>query len=206
MSIATLKRKTFAKYNNSSVQNNEGFSINGMYRNQGYVGQTSLSRSLNRTLMKGNTPRGHGGCCGTYDTSHIIKPSCFEDNKSIKKSVMSSSNRIKSKLNSPLYNEVKPISTPDVFSQWNYILKKKYCLTKNMCTSIPNVPSSCVQCVNKDGYVKKTIHQTHTKPEYMYLSLPYNDYIQRIKSNAMTDDITYVPVRTTRGDPYIRTT
>ena len=42
MSIATLKRKTFAKYNNSSVQSNEGFSINGMYRNQGYVGQTSL--------------------------------------------------------------------------------------------------------------------------------------------------------------------
>ena len=61
MSIATLKRKTQAKYNNMSVGNTHGFSINGTHRNQGYVGQTSLSRSLPRTLMKGNAVRGHGG-------------------------------------------------------------------------------------------------------------------------------------------------
>ena len=65
MSIATLKRKTQTKYNNMSV-GQSGFSINGTHRNQGYVGQTSLSRSLPRTLMRGNTVRGHGGCCGTF--------------------------------------------------------------------------------------------------------------------------------------------
>jgi hypothetical protein len=60
MSIATLKRKTNAKYNNVSVGVKQ-FSLNGGYRNQGWVGQTSLSRSLPRTLMVGTTPRGHGG-------------------------------------------------------------------------------------------------------------------------------------------------
>jgi hypothetical protein len=66
MSIATLKRKTQAQYNNMSVGSKTGFSLNGTHRSQGYVGQTMLSRSFPRTLMKGNVVRGHGGCCGTY--------------------------------------------------------------------------------------------------------------------------------------------
>ena len=61
MSIATLKRKSQTKYNNMSV-GQPFFSLNGTHRNQGYVGQTSLSRSLPRTLMRGNVVRGHGGC------------------------------------------------------------------------------------------------------------------------------------------------
>jgi hypothetical protein len=73
MSIATLKRKTRTLYNNMSVGSRDGFSINGIYRNQGYVGQTSLSRSLPRTPMKGPTPKGHGGCCGTYLQKPIIQ-------------------------------------------------------------------------------------------------------------------------------------
>ena len=60
MSIATLKRKTLAKYNNMSVGQPQ-FSLNGTHRSQGYVGQTMLSRSLPRSLMKGNVIRGHGG-------------------------------------------------------------------------------------------------------------------------------------------------
>jgi hypothetical protein len=60
MSIATLKRKSQAQYNNNSV-GQIAFSLNGTRRNQGYVGQTSLSRSLPRTLARGKIPRGHGG-------------------------------------------------------------------------------------------------------------------------------------------------
>jgi hypothetical protein len=48
MSITTLKRKTSAKYNNSSVGQKQ-FSINGTTKNQGWVGQTSLSRSFPMT-------------------------------------------------------------------------------------------------------------------------------------------------------------
>lgn len=73
MSIVTLKRKTFAKYNNNSVNTPHGFSLNGTHRNQGYIGQTSLSRSFPRTPMKGNVAKGHGGCCGKYFQGHIIQ-------------------------------------------------------------------------------------------------------------------------------------
>ena len=65
MSIATLKKKTIYKYNNSSVGHTQ-FSLNGGYRNQGFVGQTSLSRSLIKTPMKGNIIRGHGGIVLSY--------------------------------------------------------------------------------------------------------------------------------------------
>ena len=73
MSVATLKRKTNALYNTMSVGTKDGFSINGIYRNQGYIGQTSLSRSLPRTPMKGPTPRGHGGNYGTYVETSIVQ-------------------------------------------------------------------------------------------------------------------------------------
>jgi len=43
MSIATLKRKTMTEYNRMSV-GYTNFSLNGTRRNQGYVGQTMLSR------------------------------------------------------------------------------------------------------------------------------------------------------------------
>ena len=67
MSIATLKKKTQAQYNNMSVGSNHGFSLNGTHRSQGYVGQTTLSRSLPRTLMNG-----HGGSYGQYPIVPVV--------------------------------------------------------------------------------------------------------------------------------------
>jgi hypothetical protein len=71
MSIVTLKRKTQAQYNNNSVNSVTGFSLNGTTRNQGFVGQTSLSRTLVRSLAKGPHLRGHGQCCGQYPITNI---------------------------------------------------------------------------------------------------------------------------------------
>jgi hypothetical protein len=51
MSLATLKKKSAAKYNNNSV--GLGFALNGTHRNQGYVGQTSLSRAVISSKMSG---------------------------------------------------------------------------------------------------------------------------------------------------------
>jgi len=88
MSIATLKKKTKQLYHSQSV-GVKNFSLNGTHRSQGWVGQTSLSRSLSRTLALGNTVRGHGGFNGTY----IIRPSVisglvnWNDNTVIKPSV-----------------------------------------------------------------------------------------------------------------------
>lgn len=70
MSIATLKRKTQTQYNNMSV-GQSGFSINGSFRGQGYVGQSTQSRTLVRSLAKGSTLRGHGGCCGKYPITNV---------------------------------------------------------------------------------------------------------------------------------------
>jgi hypothetical protein len=89
MSIATLKRKTQTEYNRMSV-GYSNFSLNGTRRNQGYVGQTMLSRSLPKTPMVGNTPKGYGGCCGTYRITPIVQSAVTSTNDSsvIKSSVL----------------------------------------------------------------------------------------------------------------------
>ena len=70
MSIVTLKKKTRQQYNCMSV-GRSAFSLNGTHRSQGWVGQTSLSRSLPRTPHRGVTAQGHGGCCGAYSTTSL---------------------------------------------------------------------------------------------------------------------------------------
>jgi hypothetical protein len=129
MSIATLKKKTLAKYNNLSVGQKQ-FSINGTTRNQGYIGQTSLSRSLIHTPLKNAVPRGHGGCCSTPQP--IIKASeiySLEDNTVVKPSVLSTKGLLATRyrwINRPFPNAVvKNLSS--INDQTDYIarLKKK---------------------------------------------------------------------------------
>lgn len=64
MSLATLKKKTAHKYNNNSV-NQPQFSLNGTHRNQGFIGQTSLSRTTTST---------------TTEDSQVVKPSVLSSN------------------------------------------------------------------------------------------------------------------------------
>ena len=71
MSIATLKRKTQQTFRVVSTGRHQ-FSLNGTHRSQGYVGQTSLSRSLPSTSMRGTVARGYGGCCGAYREAPIV--------------------------------------------------------------------------------------------------------------------------------------
>jgi len=93
MSIVILKRKSDAMYKNMSVGSTTGFSLNGTHRNQGYVGQTMLSRSLPRTPMKGNEPKGHGGCCGKYIKKGIIQSAVTSlNNPSIVKTSVQNTN------------------------------------------------------------------------------------------------------------------
>ena len=73
MSLATLKKKTRTQYNNMSVGRIGGFSLNGTRRSQGYVGQDMLGRHFQGTPMRGNVPRGNGGCCGTYPKGTIVQ-------------------------------------------------------------------------------------------------------------------------------------
>lgn len=118
MSLATLKKKTKAIFNNpyigdkygkystfSAIRMNSynnkngnvgvGFSLNGTHRSQGYVGQTMHSRHFPQTPMRGNVARGHGGCCGKYPTNngHIIQSGVTDTNDPsvVKKSVINTS-------------------------------------------------------------------------------------------------------------------
>ena len=83
MSVATLKLKTQAKYNNNSVGMPQ-FSLNGGHRNQGWVGQTSLSRSLPRTLMRDGAARGFGGRQGTfYQAPAVLSSIKYQENSKV---------------------------------------------------------------------------------------------------------------------------
>ena len=144
MSIVALKKKTAAKYNNMSV-NVQQFSINGGFRNQGWVGQTSISRSLIKTPHRGATPRGHGGCCGTYNMS-IVKPlePCTNNNEVVKSSVVSTDGMLDMKyrwISRPApYSSVKPDVNHNLNQQGDYInrIKKKTLdATTRQCPSIP---------------------------------------------------------------------
>jgi hypothetical protein len=105
MSIVALKRRAKLINNQSGKDPNArmiirgpnqvpvistggGFSLNGQYRNIGYIGKNSL-QSIGGTRMKSGTTewKGNGGCCGNYpqdvspnnhcctDQTHTIKPS-----------------------------------------------------------------------------------------------------------------------------------
>ena len=89
MSIATLKKKTQSAYHNVSVGQKQ-FSLNGGHRSQGWVGQDIRGRTLARSLAKGNTLRGHGGCCGTYPQPNVTPSEVknTENSNVVKKSVL----------------------------------------------------------------------------------------------------------------------
>lgn len=119
MSIVTLKRKTQAKYNNNSTNSPNGFSLNGTHRNQGYIGQTSLSRSFPSTPMRGNVARGHGGCCGKYSQGHIIQSAVnsTEDPMVVKSSSLNTRGLIDTKYR--WIRRPQPFSTVDKFQRVN---------------------------------------------------------------------------------------
>jgi hypothetical protein len=133
MSIVALKRKTAAKYNNMSVGEPQ-FSINGGYRNQGWVGQTSLSRSIPKTPMRNGAPQGHGGCCGEFKKKIIVPPvTSTNDNTVIKGSVLSTPGMLDTKyrwvrrpaaVDDGKLVSVKPDDNHNLNSQTDYITRK----------------------------------------------------------------------------------
>jgi hypothetical protein len=200
MSIATLKRKTQTKYNNMSV-GSSGFSINGVFRNQGYVGQTSISRSLPRTLQKG-----HGGCCGNYNDVSIVMSSvtCIEDSKTIKKSVLGTSGMLSSKYRwtrrPQPYATVKPDVNNNTSDQNTYITKKIKKTINDIkkgndpndttCTNVSTYTSSCVN--NK-------IICEHTRDESEYLPISSGEYISQLNEACQENDV--VTTRPVCGEP-----
>jgi len=111
----------------STNSTNGGFSLNGTRRSQGYIGQTSLSRSFPRTPMKGITPKGYGGCCGKYLVKPIIQSAVtsLNDPTKVKKSVLNNNGMILTTyrwIRRPQpFSSTKPDNNANCNSQSDYI-------------------------------------------------------------------------------------
>jgi len=209
MSIATLKRKTQAKYNNSSV-GQKAFSLNGTHRSQGYVGQTSISRSLPRTLMNGPTPRGYGSCCGNYYTGHIIQSAVtsLNDPTVVKGSVISTKGMIEEKLqcmsniqepyftfgNVSQYTIVKPDTNKNLNRQSDYIIslaKKAIKIADLSCNIHHDISlNNCNKnCANSDSsFVRGPSYITYTKAKREYAPISQSELIKNKITECTTND------------------
>lgn len=140
MSIATFKKKTNTQYNNMST-NRSNFSLVGGRRSQGYVGQDGRSRTIIKTPMVGNVPKGYGGQGGKYEI-HIVNPTGIDivnDASVMKKSCINTDGLIEtkyawSKRGYP-YSSVKPDSNLNNNTGGQYIQNLQQstlqCLTTN---------------------------------------------------------------------------
>jgi hypothetical protein len=209
MSIVTLKKKTQAQYNNMSTGSTTGFSLNGVHRSQGYVGQTSLSRSLPRTLMHGTVPRGHGGCCGKFPIKPIVQSGVqsLENMHApgtplpniVKSSVINTHGMLDQKyrwVNRPFpYATVKPDNNRHLNSSSDHIriLKKK--TLAELCANNDHIKTLVPAC--------RTQECNFTKPESDYVPISCGQYIEQLdKKCGVIDDATVKEKKATRGTPF----
>lgn len=209
MSIATLKKKTQTKYNNMSVGSKTGFSINGTHRSQGYVGQTSLSRSLPRTLMRGAFARGHGGCCGTFNFTPIVQSAVtsLEDPTVVKSSSINNTGMISTKykwIDRPYpYAFVKPDNNVHNNVQSEYIkrIRNQTIRESDACDIANPVTNEQNKCSNHDAYFK-TEFCTHTKPMNKYVAISCGEHIITLQDKCSQQD-TEIVYPANNGMPYI---
>lgn len=198
MSIATLKKKTKAQYNNSSVGLAQ-FSLNGTLRNQGYVGQTSLSRSLPKTPMKGNVICGHGGCCGKYQVTPIVQSAVtsLNDPTKVKPSVLNTNGMIDTKyrwINRPQpYATVKPDANIHYTQQdrISYIAKKTI-QNINKCNIDHPVNPLSTGNPNYSAYLRSNAC-SFTKPASMLSAISEGEKIIQLNNLCVAQDKINVP-------------
>jgi len=209
MSIATLKRKTQTQYNNMSVNEIKGFSINGTHRSQGYVGQTMLSRSLPKTLMRGDTERGHGGCCGTYRLTPIVQSAVTstENPNVVKRSVLGTSGMLATKYRwakrpAP-YTSVKSDNTLNANTQGEYIisLQKQAILVADASNSQSKLLGAVGNSNNYDNYYRTTFCH-FSKPDSYFVPISQGELILKINNQCTGNDKIFIP-KNTQGTPFL---
>ena len=213
MSLVALKRKSAAMHNLSTGQ--KGFSINGTTRNQGYVGQTSLSRSLiNTPHGQTGAPEGFGGCCGKFPTTTNISASetfSLEDNTVVKKSVLSTKGMLATRTHwltrTVPSNMPNPYNSSKITSGWtngqgDYIayLKKKAAkcdptqseklLDEKEINSVATNKCTSINITRKDGtpVFKKSQVCTFTKPVTDYTSVSQGEHLFKLHDKCADQD------------------
>ena len=221
MSIATLTRKTEAQYKNNSV-GFKNFSLNGTRRSQGYVGQTSLSRSLPRTPMNGPHARGYGG---NYSLGRIIQSDVvsLNDPKVVKNSVITNHGMLDEKLHcitnvnekyfitcgpvTHCYNTVKPDNNQHLNNQNNYITLKAKKAIKNSelpCNAHHDLSiNPCHKaCSNKDPFLfNGKTYTNHTKPISNYVPISQGEYLITKSNSCISHDVISI-TKTTQNTPF----
>ena len=194
MSLATLKKKTQSKYNNMSVGVKQ-FSLNGTHRSQGYVGQTMLSRSLPRTLARGNTLRGYGGTNGHFIQypSVISAVTSTEDPTVVKSSVLSNDGMIATQyrwIKRPQpFTSVKPDNTQHVNTQNDYIhyLQNKTIQKYNTCSKNTKI---CTNTYRPDlplNIRNQSMFQ-FTKPKSAYIPMSQSEHLFNLHKKCVKQD------------------
>jgi hypothetical protein len=196
-----------------SVNSKNGFSLNGTHRNQGYVGQTSLSRSLPKTPMKGNVAIGHGGCCGKFILTPIVQSAVTsqEDSTVVKKSVINTMGLIQTKINCTGYGDRFSMSTPRITvkpdnnqnnksqSSSIAILAKNEKRVADAC-HVTKPISQYIRCNNPDITLTHTRNSCGltTKDEGEYVAISSGKYITKKHDQCVENDIPYIPTSSQR--------
>jgi hypothetical protein len=206
MSIVTLKKKTQTQYNNMSV-GLKGFSLNGTHRSQGYVGQTSLSRSLPKTNMKGNVASGYGGCCGTFRKMPIVQSAVvsLNDPLVVKPSVVGTYGMLETKyqwIRRPQpFATVKPDGNHNINGASNYItyLGKKtvacistYDASNNIDIFNKTLNQPCCKNFDANIFSKRSV-ALFTKPDSYFVPISAGEYLIQKHDKCTASDILYVP-------------
>jgi hypothetical protein len=219
MSIVALKRKTIAKVNISGsgkIQNwmvqgpfgssgptvvrSTGFSINGGHRNQGYIGQTSLSRSITRTPFRGAHPMGTGGCCSTYkddvlfncgrclNNADYIKPSVLTTKGMLAKKLKWRNGTTKTERGTPAQHPTKPTGHYGEHTQGEYIAAKKTTATTVTFLNKDNADckssNSGCQAIKNEYFIgsQKFIREAYSKS---FGPLSNHEYLSRLKRKSL---------------------
>lgn len=205
MSIVTLKKKTLAKYNNMSVDQN-GFSLNGTRRSSGYVGQDTLGRSLIRSLAgKNGALKGYGGGCGEYPTTYIkTSPEMIglNDSTVVKSSSVNNTGHIMSKYRWARRPEPfatwKPGSYPRSGDQSAYIshLAKKTIAESCHDASGNTTPIKCCNFPENSRMFSRNKVQPITKPASFLSAVSSSEHIQTSAKRCAKHDVFFIQKNT----------
>tara|TARA_B110000483_G_scaffold243540_2_gene334006 strand:- start:2001 stop:2675 length:675 start_codon:yes stop_codon:yes gene_type:complete len=194
MSLVTLKRKTQAKYRNNSV-GFSNFSLVGNHRSQGWVGQTTLSRSLPKTVMVGNVAKGYGGCCGEYVYGPIVNNAVISQNNPnvTKTSTMTTSGLLENN-----YSQMV-ISGPQSCSTWKPDYNSS--LNKSQSSYITYVKEEALEYANSDECAVNAdknsacCYEDVATNEENVNTMSQSEYLAQMKSQCYNSNynIFYVP-------------
>ncbi len=127
-----MKRKTNTLYGQSH-SGAHGFSLNGWHRNLSSTGRESKRDSV-RTLFRGDVPRGHGGCCGSYPVTILSTPNQYFNSDLASKEIIPSVKNTQGLLDTsvlPKQNWVQPETVNDSGEYIQY--KRNKSIHNNSC-------------------------------------------------------------------------